>query len=123
LAEAVVMNPPDANDENGPAPEPSDLGRTVLQEYQTFGVVLINGERWQCRLVACGREELLVTTESGRILLPKHAIVYVILAEDPDAVGHPQGVVQLTEPVDVEDAVHVTPANELPAREPEAPVP
>jgi hypothetical protein len=62
-----------------------DLGREVLEAQRVFDVVLMNGERWSCQLVAWGEHELLVTTPAGKYLLPKHFIAYVVLQEEDDA--------------------------------------
>jgi hypothetical protein len=58
-----------------------DLGREILEAQRRFDVVLLTGERWSCELVRWGENELLVATEAGRYLLPKHTIAYVVLEE------------------------------------------
>ena len=59
----------------------TDLGRRTLEAYPEFEVVLVDGERWQCRLVEWGSRELLVETGSGKYLLPHHSIKYIVLEE------------------------------------------
>jgi hypothetical protein len=59
-----------------------DLGREVLEAQRAFDVVLVNGERWSCQLLAWGEHELLLTTPEGKYLLPKHFIAYVVLDEE-----------------------------------------
>ncbi len=59
-----------------------DLARRVLEEAQTFDVVLTTGARWTCQLRECGEQELLVETASGTYLLPSHSILYVVLSEE-----------------------------------------
>jgi hypothetical protein len=67
------------DDGNGPA---DDLGRRVLEEHPEFQLVLLDGQRWSCSLLAWGRHELLVRTANGRYLVPQHAIAYVVLEEE-----------------------------------------
>src|SRR5205814_9660671 len=62
-----------------------DLGRRVLEEHPHFQLVLLDGQRWSCQLLAWGRYELLVETPEGRCLVPQHAIAYIILDGDTDA--------------------------------------
>jgi hypothetical protein len=45
---------------------------------------LLDGERWHCELVQWGRDEVLVTTERGTYLVPRHSIRYVVLDEPAD---------------------------------------
>jgi hypothetical protein len=63
------------------------LTRRVLEEAQTFDIVLTSGDRWTCQLRECGEHELLVDTSVGSYLVPGHSILYVVLSEqESDAV-------------------------------------
>lgn len=61
---------------------PDDLGRRVLEGGGEFDVVLLDAERWRCKLVEWGTDELLVQTSRARYLLPKHSIKYIIIQEE-----------------------------------------
>lgn len=55
------------------------MGEFVLKQTKYFEVVLNDGERWQCKLLDYGQYDLLVETERGKILLPKHSINYFVI--------------------------------------------
>ena len=60
---------------------PPDPWESTLQSHGEFDLVLLDGERWHCRLLQWSREELLVATERGTYLVPRHSIKYVIVEE------------------------------------------
>jgi hypothetical protein len=104
-----MKSPHDGHDES------EDLGRRVLEEHKHFQLVLLDGQRWTCHLLAWGRHELLVQTETGRCLVSQHAIAYVILEEEASAV--------LREATAVVVATASELAEETPAEEPPPPIP
>ena len=53
----------------------------MFESQVDFDVVLLDGERWRCHLLEWSSNELLVETERGKFLIPRHAIKYVILEE------------------------------------------
>jgi hypothetical protein len=55
------------------------LARRILEEHRSFGVQLVDGSRWRCRLLAYGDRELLVETNQGRYLLPWRSVLYLEL--------------------------------------------
>jgi len=63
-----------------PAPSPKppprvELDRKTLTAAGTFGVLLRNGQTWQrVKLLEMDQWSLLVETEQGKVLLPKHAV-------------------------------------------------
>jgi hypothetical protein len=56
----------------------------VLEEHRDFQLVFLDGQRWNCHLLAWGRHELLVQTVDGRYLVPQHAIAYIALEGQSD---------------------------------------
>ncbi len=60
----------------GVPPKPKgDLDRRTLLAAGTFGVLLRNGQTWQrVELLDMDQWSLLLETERGRVLLPKHAV-------------------------------------------------
>ena len=60
----------------GAPPKPKgDLDRRTLLAAGTFGVLLRNGQTWQrVELLEMDQWSLLLETERGRVLLPKHAV-------------------------------------------------
>jgi hypothetical protein len=100
-------------------PEPADdLGRRVLEAQERFQLVLLDGTRWSCSLVAWGRYDLLVRTESGRYLVPQHAIAYVALDEEAPALLREAAAVAVAS--EAELAADDTVAGVLPGPGPEA---
>jgi len=52
-----------------------ELDRKTLMATGTFGVLLRNGQTWQrVKLLEMDQWSLLVETEQGKTLLPKHAV-------------------------------------------------
>ena len=45
----------------------------------------MDGERWHCHLLQWSAGDLLVETEGGTYLVPRHSIKYVVLSEQVDA--------------------------------------
>jgi len=58
-----------------PKPKGGDLDRRTLTAAGTFGVLLRNGQTWQTvKLLEMDAWNLLLETERGCVLLPKHAV-------------------------------------------------
>lgn len=51
----------------------------VLREVRYFDAVLLDGETLTCKLLQWGNYDLLVETDQGKILLPKHSIKYMVV--------------------------------------------
>ena len=51
----------------------------VLREARYFDAVLLDGEILACKLLQWGNYDLLVETDQGKILLPKHSIKYMVV--------------------------------------------
>ncbi|GMA66036.1 hypothetical protein [Alicyclobacillus fastidiosus] len=56
-----------------------DIGSQPLMEAKYFDAVLLDGEVLSCKLLEYGQYDLLVETDAGRILLPKHSVKYFVL--------------------------------------------
>ncbi|MFD1673517.1 hypothetical protein [Alicyclobacillus fodiniaquatilis] len=65
-------------------PNPDTMGELALKQAKYFDVVLTDGEIWNCKLLEYGRYDLLVETELGKILIPKHSIKYFIVEKNED---------------------------------------
>jgi len=58
-----------------PKPKGGGLDQRTLTAAGTFGVLLRNGQTWQrVTLLDMDTWSLLLETEQGRVLLPKHAV-------------------------------------------------
>jgi len=58
-----------------PTKPKGELDRRTLMAAGTFGVLLRNGQTWQrVELLEMDQWSLLLETERGRVLLPKHAV-------------------------------------------------
>ncbi|MGI9951384.1 hypothetical protein V3F56_03395 [Moorellaceae bacterium AZ2] len=51
----------------------------VLGEVKYFTIVLITGEKIRAKYLGANRYNLRVETEDGELLVPKHAVKYIIL--------------------------------------------
>jgi hypothetical protein len=60
------------------APDP---WQSTFESHAEFDLVLLDGERWHCHLVKWARDGLLVTTDRGTYLVPRHSIKCVVLDE------------------------------------------
>jgi hypothetical protein len=57
------------------------LSRRLLQERQSFDVVLHDGTRWTCELLEYSEQELLLRTHTATYLVPYHSVNYFVLDE------------------------------------------
>jgi len=61
--------------------QPPDLSRRILQDRESFDVVLHDGTRWTCQLLEWSERELLLRTPTATYLVPHHSVNYFILDE------------------------------------------
>lgn len=61
-----------------PRPDP---WRQAFESHVEFDLVLLDGERFNCHLLQWSASELLVETDRGTYLVPRHAIKYVVIDE------------------------------------------
>ena len=62
----------------GQAPDP---WRHVFETHVEFDLVFLDGDRWHCRLLQWSATDLLVETDRGTYLVPRHAIKYLAVDE------------------------------------------
>ena len=61
-----------------------EMGERSLKQAKYFDAILNDGEILSCKLLDYGQYDLLVETEIGRILLPKHSVKYFVLERNEE---------------------------------------
>ena|SRR6266487_2804634 len=57
----------------------ADPWRWTFESHVDFDLVLLDGDLWHCHLLQWSPNELLVETERGTCLVPRHAIKFVLV--------------------------------------------
>ena len=61
-----------------------EMGERSLKQAKYFDAILNDGETLNCKLLEYGQYDLLVETERGKILLPKHSVKYFVLERNEE---------------------------------------
>ena len=61
-----------------------DPWQNIFRSHAELDLVLLDGERWHCRVLDWSRDEVLVATDRGTILIPRHSIKYLIVEEQAE---------------------------------------